>query len=584
MNAAIAAAPSTAAAAVPPAPLSLGQPRFRDPALGKLGREAGNAAAWGALLQRSAAAAGDAGSRASALAAALADVDGDFAVGVADNRGRALLAVDRFAIRTLCWRIVDGRLYFAERADELAAMLPRAEIDPQAVFDFLYFRVIPSPRTIFRGVHRLPAAHCGWFDGQALTVRPYWTPRFVEPERADFRALATEFRQRVHDAVAAQLDGSKPACFLSGGTDSSTVAGMIGQVVGRPAATYSIGFQAEGYDEMQYARIAAQRFGTEHHEYYVTPDDLVQAIPTVAAHYDQPFGYSSALPAYFCARMAREDGVTRLLAGDGGDELFGGNSRYAKQRIFGWYDVVPAALRKGLLEPVLERTPVGGLPLARKGRSYVEQAKVSLPDRMEMYNLLFRLGVERIFTPDFLAQVDAAGPRMQQRAVWAQVQGASELNRLLAFDWRYTLAEADLPKVCGSTALAGVAVGFPFLDRAVVDFSLALPTDYKLKGLKLRWFFKEALRGFLPDEILAKKKQGFGLPFGVWTNGHAGLRTFVLDSLRSFGERGVIHPDFARELIDERLPQHPGYYGDMVWVLVMLEQWLRQQTVTDASA
>ncbi|NWG73303.1 MAG: asparagine synthase, partial [Rubrivivax sp.] len=495
----------------------------------------------------------------------------------ADDRGRALLAVDRFAIRTLCWRIVDGRLHFGERADELAALPPRAGIDPQAVFDFLYFRVIPSPRTIFRGVHRLPAAHCGWFDGRSLTVVPYWTPRFVEPERADFRSLATEFRRHVHDAVAAQLDGSKPACFLSGGTDSSTVAGMIGQVAGRPAATYSIGFQAEGYDEMQYARIAARRFGTEHHEYYVTPDDLVQAIPTVAAHYDQPFGYSSALPAYFCARMARDDGVTRLLAGDGGDELFGGNARYAKQRIFGWYDGVPVPLRRALLEPVLERTPVGALPLARKGRSYVEQAKVPLPDRMEMYNLLFRLGVERIFTPGFLAQVDPAGPLKQQRAVWAQVHGASELNRLLAFDWRYTLAEADLPKVCGSTALAGVAVGFPFLERAVVDFSLALPTDYKLKGLKLRWFFKEALRGFLPDEILAKKKQGFGLPFGVWTSAHAGLRAFVLDNLRSFGERGVIDPRFGRELIDRHLPQHPGYYGDLVWVVVMLEQWLRRQ-------
>ncbi len=482
-----------------------------------------------------------------------------------------------------------GRSYIVDHfgdnpalADELAALPPRAGIDPQAVFDFLYFRVIPSPRTIFRGVHRLPAAHYAWFDGERLSVAPYWTPRFVEPERADFRSLASEFRQRIHDAVAAQLDGSKPACFLSGGTDSSTVAGMIGQVAGRPAATYSIGFQAAGYDEMQYARIAAQRFGTEHHEYYVTPEDLVRAIPTVAAHYDQPFGYSSVLPAYFCARMARDDGVAKLLAGDGGDELFGGNSRYAKQRVFGWYDGVPAPLRRGLLEPVLERTPVGALPLARKGRSYVEQAKVPLPDRMEMYNLLFRLGVERVFTPDYLAQVDPSGPLQQQRAVWSQVQGASELNRLLAFDWRYTLAEADLPKVCGATSLAGVAVGFPFLDRAVLDFSLALPTDYKLKGLKLRWFFKEALRGFLPDEIIAKKKQGFGLPFGVWTTNHAGLRAFVLDSLHSFAERGIVDARFTRDLVDHHLPQHPGYYGDLVWVIVMLEQWWRRQPTTRA--
>jgi asparagine synthase (glutamine-hydrolysing) len=172
--------------------------------------------------------------------------------------------------------------------------------------------------------------------------------------------------------------------------------------------------------------------------------------------------------------------------------------------------------------------------------------------------------------------VDAADPLRQQQAVWQQVQGASPLNRMLAYDWRYTLAEADLPKVCGTTALAGVAVGFPFLDPRLVDFSLRLPTDYKLKGLKLRWFFKEALRGFLPDEILAKKKQGFGLPFGVWANRHAGLRRLAEDSLHSLAGRGIVRPEFIRALLGELLPAHPGYYGEMVWVLMMLEQWMRR--------
>jgi asparagine synthase (glutamine-hydrolysing) len=543
--------------------LTLGLPRFADSRLAGLAREQGDAAAWQAALAQDA-------------AQAAASAEGDFAVGLTDAQGRIFLAVDRFAVCTLCYRVIGGRLHYAARADELAALPPRAGIDPQAIFDYLYFHVIPSPRTIFQGVFRLPPAHCAVFEGGQLSVTPYWVPRFSEPASPAFEPLAAEFRQRVQDAVAAQLDGSKPACFLSGGTDSSTVAGMIGQVAGRPAATYSIGFEAEGYDEMRYARIAAQRFGTEHHEYYVTPDDLVRSIPTVAAHYDQPFGNSSALPAFYCAQMAREDGVTKLLAGDGGDEFFGGNARYAKQRVFGYYDGVPQALRSGVLEPLLERTPMGTLPLARKGRSYVEQAKVPLPDRMQMYNLLLRLGVENVFTPDFLGRVDTADPLRQQQAVWQQVQGASPLNRMLAYDWRYTLAEADLPKVCGTTALAGVAVGFPFLDAALVDFSLRLPTDYKLKGLKLRWFFKEALRGFLPDEILAKKKQGFGLPFGVWANRHAGLRRLAEDSLHSLAGRGIVRPEFIRALLGELLPAHPGYYGEMVWVLMMLEQWMRR--------
>ncbi len=544
--------------------LALGRPRFDDSRVDAVARANGHLAAWRVALA----------DRAS-TADALARVAGDFAVGLTDAAGRTVLAVDRFATRTLCWRVIGDQLHFAERADELAALPPRAAIDPQAIFDYLYFHVVPSPRTIFRGVHRLPAAHVAVFEHGSLSVQPYWVPRFTEPAQPAFEPLAAAFRGHVRQAVAAQLDGSKPACFLSGGTDSSTVAGLLSEVAGRTAATYSIGFEAEGYDEMHFARIAARRFGTEHHEYYVTPDDLVRSIPAVAAHYDQPFGNSSALPAYYCARMASQDGVTRLLAGDGGDELFGGNTRYAMQRIFGWYDGVPALLRRGLLEPALERTALGALPLARKARGYIAQAKVPLPDRMQMHNLLLRLGIHDIFEAGFLASVDPADPLRQQRAVWQQVREGSALNRMLAYDWRYTLAEADLPKVCGTTSLAGVSVGFPFLDQALVDFSLGLPSAYKLKGLKLRWFFKEALRGFLPEEIINKKKQGFGLPFGVWATRHEGLRRLAADSLGSLGERGIVRPAFMRELLERRLPEHPGYYGEMVWILMMLEQWLR---------
>ncbi len=550
-----------------PAALCLGSPAFTDAGLAELARREGALAAW----RRAVESRGD---------RAAEGVEGSFAVGLQDDGGRAFLAVDRFAQQTLCYRVVQAeggpQLRFAERADALSddGAGRHAEVDPQAIFDYLYFHAIPSPRTIFKGIHRLPPGHCAWFEAGKLTVKPYWTPRFQEPRSADFGALKEEFQGLLRDAVARQLDGSKPACFLSGGTDSSTVAGMIGRAGGKAAATYSIGFEAEGYDEMAFARIAAKQFGTEHHEYYVTPDDLVRSIPEVAQHYDQPFGNSSALPAYYCARMARTDGVTKLLAGDGGDELFGGNSRYAKQRVFGWYQAVPSPLRSGLMEPLLERSPLGRLPLLKKGASYVEQAKVPMPDRLQMYNLLLRLGTQDVLTPAFLAQINPQGPAEHQRGVWSQVKDASDLNRTLAFDWRYTLGESDLPKVRETTRLADVAVGFPFLDDRLLDFSLKLPLDYKLKGLKLRWFFKEALRGFLPDEIITKKKQGFGLPFGVWLTRTPALRRLAEDSLGSLSERNIVRPEFIRSLLLERLPEHPGYYGEMVWILMMLEQWL----------
>jgi asparagine synthase (glutamine-hydrolysing) len=349
---------------------------------------------------------------------------------------------------------------------------------------------------------------------------------------------------------------------------------MLCKVLGVPARTYSIGFDASGYDEMAYARIAARHFGTDHHEYYVTPDDLLEGIPAVAAHFDQPFGNSSAVPAWICARHAHDDGIELLLAGDGGDELFGGNSRYARQRIFGWYDAIPAAVCRHLIEPALSVPAIGRLPLIRKGASYVEQARVPLPDRTEMYNLLLRLGPENVFVPAFLAAVDPRHPTRMQRETWQDIRAGALINRMLAFDWKYTLADNDLPKVVGATGLAGVDVGFPLLADALVDFSLRLPPEWKLKGLTLRWFFKEALKDFLPPEIIAKKKHGFGLPFGVWAATHPGLRQMSVRALESFGARGIIREDFLHHLVSDLLPAHPGYYGEMVWIVMMLEHWL----------
>ena len=537
-----------------------GQPQFASADLQQVASALGPAAAWARL--------------ASADDATLSAIGGDFGYGTVDDTGHGWLIADPFATHPLCWTLRDGRLLFAERADALADA--STEIDPQAIYDYLFFHCIPSPRTIYKGIYRLPAAHALRWNGQGEPrVWRYWTPQFVEPARADFETLKAEFRELLKQSVARSLDGSKPACFLSGGTDSSTVAGMLREVTGQGADSYSIGFEAEGYDEMAYARIAAQRFGTRQHEYYVTPQDILDGLPRVANHYDQPFGNSSALPAFYCGRMAQADGVSRILAGDGGDELFGGNARYAKQRVFGWYQQVPGPLRRGLLEPLLLRG--WSFPLLRKGGSYVEQARVPMPARLSMYNLLLRVGPEALLTPQLLAAVDAQGPQAHQQGVWDQTPTALELNQTLAFDWRYTLAESDLPKVVGMTQAAGLGVAFPLLDRKLLDFSLRLPADYKLKGLKLRWFFKEALRGFLPDEIITKQKHGFGLPFGVWLNRHPALGRFAADAVRSLVGRRVVRGEFIETLLSELLPQHPGYYGELVWILTVLELWLRDR-------
>ena len=456
------------------------------------------------------------------------------------------------------------------------AKLGTADIDLQSLYDYLYFHMIPSPRTVFAGVRRVPGGHSLRATLAGPMLSRYWVPAFdASGGKRSLASLKEEFVTLLRQATEREAnDGGPVGAFLSGGTDSSTVVGMLQSVTGTAPEAYSIGFDAEGYDEMEYARLSARHFGARHHEFYIAPADLVRSIPEVARSYDQPFGNSSALPTYYCAKIARGDGIRKMLAGDGGDELFGGNTRYVKQGVFELYHGLPRALRVHLLEPILVNADwPTKLPLVQKLASYVRQARVEMPARMNTYNLLERLGVDAVLESGFLRGVDPADPAAQQRREYAGVKGEF-INRMLGYDWKYTLAENDLPKVCGMTSLAGVAVGFPLLDEDIVDFSLRLPVQLKVRGLRLRYFFKEALRGFLPEATLTKKKHGFGLPFGPWLVRDASLRELARDSLHALGRRGLVRRAFVEDLLEHRIVEHPGYYGEMVWILMMLEQWL----------
>lgn len=499
-------------------------------------------------------------------------LDGGFTVALVDiARRRALLFVDRFSIETLCHGVHDGTLRFSDAACDVPGS--RRELDPQAIYDYLYFHVIPSPQTVYRDVRRLPPAHRLIASAAGIEVSPYWKARFVENDERDLAGRRARFRELVRDAVQAEADEPATACFLSGGTDSSTVAGMLASLRSEPVHAYSIGFAAAGYDEIAYARIAARHFRLVHHEHYLTADELCAAIADMARSFDQPFGNSSVLAAYSCAVRAREDGFTRMLAGDGGDELFAGNSRYALQKLLELYHGLPAGVR-AVLEPLAERTPFRRVPGLRQLGGYVRHAHVPMPDRLNSFLPLRHLGDDVLFEPAFLRAVDVRKPLEQQRATWRACDAQALVNRMLAYDWKFTLADSDLPKVRSATRLAGVTVGYPLLAHALTDFSLALPPHWKLRGMKLRWFFKDALRGVLPAATLRKRKHGFGLPFGPWLLQHAPLRRLAEESLAGIARRGIVRPAFVDDLMTALLPSSPGYYGEMVWLLMMLEQWL----------
>lgn len=540
--------------------LVLGQPRIRDAGLAGLVERDGWAASIPQLCD--------------APDEFLCKLAGRFALLWLDTaKGKIGFASDRFNTYGFCYASEGRRLSFADRANEVPAL--ERELDPQSIFDYLYFHTIPAPGTIFKGVFRLEPGARLVADRERTQLAAWWQPRFDEPSDADFKTSADSFKSLIKTAIERELDGTPVGAFLSGGTDSSTVVGMLSRS-GNPVTAYSIGFEAEGYDEMEFARIAAKHFGVKHQPYYITSDDLVANIPAVAASYDQPFGNSSVLPAYLCAKLAHDDGFEKMFAGDGGDELFGGNTRYAKQRVFGYYEKVPGLIKGGLLEPVIMQTPLGKLPLMRKAASYIEQANTPLPDRTAQYNLLYRLGIENIFPATLLAGVDTEAPIRLQRRVWQGVNAHALVNKMLGFDWRFTLADNDLPKVIGSARLAGINAIFPLIDDDLLDFSLKLPPEYKLKGLQLRWFFKEALKDFLPPEIITKKKQGFGLPFGHWVLKNPALEKLARESVDILVERNILRREFVSELFTTHLPAFPGYYGEMVWISMMLGQWLSQ--------
>jgi asparagine synthase (glutamine-hydrolysing) len=502
-------------------------------------------------------------------------VHGNFSLAILDTSENSLfVALDRIGAEKLAFAPSSSGIVFGSQADMVAAHpAVGTELNPQGLFNFVYFFEVPAPGSVFKGVEKLlPGQWVQWRNGQ-VSKGFYWALKYRDEPRDDFEAQSKRFHEILRDSVQRAKGADECAAFLSGGTDSSTVSGVLKEVAGK-ARTYSIGFDAGGFDEIEYARIAAKRFGLDSQEYYLQKDDVLEAIPLIARHYDEPFANESAVPTYFCAKRAAMDGYTAMLAGDGGDEIFGGNERYAKQKVFERYHMIPGALRKGLIEPLAHFPGTASVFPFNKAQSYIRQANIPLPERMESYNFIYRQPLNEMFVPDFLRDVDAAQPSAWLKEVYDRADTDSYLNRMLHLDIKFTLADNDLRKVGGMTEAAGIDVRYPLLDDEMMDFSGEVPPDWKVKGQYLRWFFKKALTGYLPDEIINKSKHGFGLPFGLWAKDYAPLRERVESRMASFKQRGILQPEYVELIRREHMSGHANYFGRMVWQILALEEWL----------
>jgi asparagine synthase (glutamine-hydrolysing) len=548
-----------------------GEPRWSDPELAALGARGGPAAALVEAFRRH-------------RTDLFRFLHGPFAFALHDaNEDESILAIDRFGTHALCY--ADGApLVFGSTADSVRRH-PRvaSTIDSQAIFNFVNFAVVPAPGTIWREQKKLlPAQYLHRSKGVTRTGF-YWQMPYRETSSKDNRALAEELMRLMRQAVQRTMDGvakEQIGAFLSGGLDSSTVAGLLAQLSGIAAKSFTMCFGAEEYDEVYYSRIAAKHFGLNAREHNVSPDEAVGVLETLARVYDEPFGNSSAIPTFCCARVAQSDGVSVLLAGDGGDELFAGNSRYRTQLMLDHYFKLPVLLRKGLLEPLLAALPEAAMvgPV-RKARNYVRLVTTPMPDRMLAYEHLDGEEIEAMFRPEMLRAIDHNQPMALARAAYDRPAHGDMLQRMMHLDIELALADNDLRKVRGMCRAAGVKVRFPFLDEDLAEFSATLPAGILMEGQRLRAFFKKSMQGFLPPEILDKKKHGFGMPYDLWIRSNPRVRQIVGDNVAGFKQRGYCRPEFIDALMAGYASDDARFAGRL-WDIMILEMWLRERRVS----
>ena len=506
---------------------------------------------------------------------------GPFSFALWDETARRLVVgIDRLGVKNLYWCLEKDRFLFASRPSAVAAGRPGSPtVNSAAIVQYLIFSAVPAPLSVYAGVERLPPGSLLVYQDGRVEQQQYWRLEYREGDTRDVNGWAREVEHELRAAVHRQMQGLKrneSGAYLSGGTDSSSVVAFMTEKQA-PVNTFSISFQEQKYNEIDYARTTAQWFSSCHYEKCVSAQDAAEAIPQLIRYYDEPFANSSAIGAYHCALLAREKGVNTLLAGDGGDELFAGNERYASDKRFALYHGVPAWLRRGVIEPISNVLPNHNSWLSLPQR-YIRRAYIQNPRRVFSYNLFLSSDPKEIFEDGVLA--DYPPERWMEIAEkhFSEVIACTELNRLLHLDVKITLGDNDLRKVSGTAELAGVQVRFPLVDYKLAEFAATIPSNLKLRGFEKRFIFRRAMKGILPSKVLHKRKHGFGVPLGLWLLKEPHLNSLMHDVLSDSRtrQRGYFRNSFLDKLRDLHRTGHAGFYGESIWYVLVLELWHRE--------
>ena len=508
---------------------------------------------------------------------------GMFVISLWDRRAQRLVLVrDRLGKKPLYWSEVGGELVFGSELKALLAdpAIPR-EADPVAISHYLTYQYVPAPWAAVKGVQKLPPAHLLVRDESGTRVQRYWSLEYapVGSTAPDDRELVEQLRGQLLDAVKVRMIGERPlGAFLSGGLDSSAVVAAMHQIGASDIRTFSIGFEEESHNELPYARRVAEHYGTKHEDLVVRPDAL-EIIPRLARSFDEPYADSSAIPSWYLADMTRQH-VVVALNGDGGDEALGGYTRYLRYLTSGGRRL-PRPLARGLSQAgTMLRQHSARSPYIRKAANAAMLLGEADPaDRYARFLSYFRPDEKLdIAAPEFAQVMRDNDSYVLVRDLWKQHSGTDVINRLLAVDTHSYLPGDLLPKVDITTMSVSLEARSPFLDHHFLEWSAAIPGNRKIVGRSGKHLLKLALDGWIDDDLIHRRKQGFGIPLGKWLRGP--LREMVTDLLTDSTARGrgYFEPKGVQHIIDQHMSGIDR--SSHLYALLMLELWHREVLVT----
>ena len=509
----------------------------------------------------------------------LSHLNGMFALALWDaRRGELILARDRLGQKPLVYRHEKGRLLFASELKSLLEVngVPR-DLDRHALDLYFTYQYVPHPHTIFQDIHKLPPAHYARYHEGRLTTSRYWSPDFNHEESRDAGDYVEELRETLTSAVRLRMQSEVPlGAFLSGGIDSSIVAGLMQRLSDEPIRTFSIGFSVDEYDETRYAKEVATRLGTEHREFRVEPD-AIGVLPKLIWHYDEPFADSSAIPTYYVSKLTRRD-VTVALSGDGGDELFAGYPRYGAVKVGAWFDALPAALKRLIASRWWQRVPTSTRQksIVRRLKRLVgalgESPEHRYLDWISIFNESQRAA---LYSDEFLHTLPDADPLQFLRAAMAQSSRRDRVTSTALADLMTYLPCDLMTKVDIASMAVSLECRQPMLDFRFVELAAMIPISLKLKGLRGKRILHHAFGDLLPRNVQRRRKMGFGAPLDHWFRHDLRqyIREILLDPIVS--RRGYFQPQAIEGLIDEH-QSNKFDHSYRLWSLLVFELWHRE--------